>query len=223
MYIIKIKNCVNFIIFINFKMDFLSEKVESYKNKIEDFNNDRTIKLYKDFTGEDFEPLQKKFDINSFLGKWEQVVTSRSTGVLGTGISLTNVSAIYGLTEEGNVSVFNSAYDQELKFRSIFGESRARSENIPCCRTVAFDRIPVNEGNYWITYINDDFSVIVVTAPVILLGVNIVSNFGFYALTKDRDSFWSNKEEVNKLYSYLEKKGFTTYINEPIVSGTSFI
>jgi hypothetical protein len=167
-----------------------------------------------------FRELQDKFNIDSFIGKWEQVFTSRTTGLLGTGTTLTNVSAVYELIDNGNVSVFNSAYDEDLKYVSIQGESGARDPQIPCCRTVSFkSNTAIPEGNYWITYINDDFSVIVVTAPLIVLGLNIVDNFAFYVLTKDRDAFWANKIEVDKVLAYLKEKEFTNYFNKPIVSG----
>ena len=184
--------------------------------------NEVTIKLYKNFTGNMFEYLQNKFNVNSFIGKWEQVFTSRTTGLFGTGITFTNVTADYGINENGNISVYNSAYNQELTFINIRGESKTRDPNIPCCRTVSFsDNKSIPEGDYWITYINDDFSVIVVTAPLIVAGLNISDNFAFYVLTKDRDTFWSNKIEVDKVLDYLKSKGFTKFFNKPVVSGTS--
>jgi lipocalin len=185
-------------------------------------NNEATIELYKKFTGNMFEYLQNKFNVKSFIGKWDQVFTSRTTGLFGTGITLTNVTADYGLNANGNISVYNSAYNQELTFINIRGESKARDPKIPCCRTVYFnDNRSIPEGDYWITYINDDFSVIVVTGPLIVAGLNISDNFAFYVLTKDRNKFWSNKTEVDKVLDYLKSKGFTNFFNKPVVSGTS--
>ena len=181
----------------------------------------RKIELYKEFTREDFDTLQKKFNLNNFLGTWKQVFTSRSTGLLGTGTALTNVQATYTLKENGLVNVFNSSLKTDLTCNTISGESGALNDQIPCCRYVQFDNIVQAKGDYWLTYINDDFSVIVVVAPIIVLGLQLSNNFGFYALTKDRDQFWNNKTEIDKLLAYLKSKGFDKFWNEPVPSGTS--
>lgn len=183
--------------------------------------DERKIELYKQFTGEEFQSLQNRFNLNSFLGTWQQVFTSRSTAFLGTGTALTNVQATYTLKENGLVNVFNSALSTDLTCDTITGESGALNNQIPCCRYVKFDNRVEAKGDYWLTYINDDFSVIVVVAPIIVLGFQLSNNFGFYALTKDRDSFWNNQTEINKLLAYLKSKGFDKFWNEPVPSGTS--
>ena len=183
--------------------------------------DERKIELYKQFTGEEFQSLQNRFNLNSFLGTWQLVFTSRSTALLGTGTALTNVQATYTLKENGLVNVFNSALSTDLTCDTITGESGALNNQIPCCRYVKFDNRVEAKGDYWLTYINDDFSVIVVVAPIIVLGLQLSNNFGFYALTKDRDSFWNNQTEINKLLAYLKSKGFDKFWNEPVPSGTS--
>ena len=182
----------------------------------------RIIKFYKEFTSDDFDNLQKSFDLNKFLGSWQQVLTTLSTSLFTTGPDLSNVQAQYTLKENGLVNVFNSAINNKLECETINGESGALDDDIPCCRYVQFDnRDDITRGNYWITYINHDFSVIIVVAPIILLGINISNNFGCYVLVKNRDNFWKNKHEVNNVFTYLKSKGFTNFWNEPIFSSSS--
>ena len=57
----------------------------------------RIIKFYKEFTSDDFDNLQKSFDLNKFLGSWQQVLTTLSTSLFTTGPDLSNVQAQYTL------------------------------------------------------------------------------------------------------------------------------
>jgi lipocalin len=184
------------------------------------------VNYYKKFVGEtQLAYLLNKFKIDKFIGRWEQVFTSRSTGVLGTGIDYSSVNATYSLNNDATVHVLNSAYDEKLEKKVIEGTSRARNNSLPTCRTVKFDSATIPfEGDYWILDISETFQTIIVVAPIITpyIPIKITDNFGMYVLTKNRDSFWKNKNEVDNVFKVLNKYGFTKFWNEPIVSGISF-
>lgn len=157
--------------------------------------------------------------------EWSQVMTSVSTGVLGTGIFLSSVSATYGeIKGSDDVSVLNQGFNKALDPIYITGKSRARAGN-PLCRTVEFDTVPV-EGDYWIVYISNDLSTIIVSAPLLLktplFAATVTPNFGMYVLTKDRAGFWKDRGLVAEIKTALRSLGFNSWYNEAVVSGESF-
>jgi len=182
------------------------------------------VDYYKKFIGEQqLSYLLNKFKIDQFVGRWEQVFTSRSTEFLGTGLDNSSVSATYSLNNDGTIGVFNSSFNGKFEKIFIEGTSRARDNTIPTCRTVKFassEAIPF-EGDYWILDISETFQTVIVVAPIITpyIPIEIANNFGVYVLTKNRDKFWKNKNEVNRVFTVLNKYGFNKFWNEPIVSG----
>jgi lipocalin len=183
------------------------------------------VEYYTNFVGEkEVENLVKQFNVDKFCGKWEQVLTSRSTGLFGTGITYSSVNADYSLNADKTIKVVNSAYDTDFNITDIEGTSRARDDKIPTCRTVNFPSVNYQlEGNYWIIYISPSFDTIIVAAPLILLTIDISNNFGVYVLTKNRDEFWASNTASQEVFTVLKKYGFTEFLNKPILSGTSYI
>jgi len=184
------------------------------------------VDYYKKFVGEQqLTYLLDKFKIDQFVGRWEQVFTSRSTGLFGTGIDNSSVNAIYSLKNDSTIGVINSSFNDKLEKRFIEGTSRSRNNSIPTCRTVSFDSASaINfEGDYWILDISETFQTVIVVAPIITpyIPIEITNNFGVYVLTKNRDEFWKNKAEVGRVFTVLNKYGFNKFWNEPIVSGVS--
>ena len=187
----------------------------------------KVVNYYKQFVGEtQLTYLLKIFKIDQFVGRWEQVFTSRSTEFLGTGLDNSSVSATYSLNNDGTIGVLNSSYNEKLEKKFIEGTSRARNNAIPTCRTVSFgSESAINfEGDYWILDISPTFHTIIVVAPIITpyIPIKITDNFGVYVLTKNRDEFWKNKNEVDRVFTVLNKYGFNQFWSEPIVSGISF-
>jgi lipocalin len=184
------------------------------------------VQYYKNFVGEkEVESLVKRFNVNEFCTKWDQVLTSRTTGLFGTGITYSSVNANYSLNLDGTVKVINNAYDTEFNPVTIEGKSRARDPIIPTCRTVSFPSVsPLLEGDYWIIYISPSFETIIVGAPLILpvIPIELSDNFAVYVLSKNRDAFWKSNEETTLAFDALKKYGFTQFWNEPIFSGSSF-
>ena len=63
---------------------------------------------------------EKNITIPCYLGRWNQVATSRSTILLGTGVKYKNVTADYDLLNETLISVYNSGIDNKNNYTSIF-------------------------------------------------------------------------------------------------------
>jgi len=183
------------------------------------------IDYYKNFIGEkELALLINQFDVNKFCGKWQQVLTSRTTGLFGTGITFSSVQATYSLNDDGTIKVFNEAYDTTFKSINITGVSSVRDDTIPTCRTVNFNSLPI-EGDYWIIYISPSFDTIIVGTPLItpIIPIKLNDNFGLYVLAKNRDDFWKSQKENPYVFDVLKKYGFTNFLNEPISSGETFI
>lgn len=195
--------------------------METIKKNLGDSNDAAVILNYINFVGEaEVLDLVSRFRVNKFVGRWEQVLTSISTGLLGSGILYSSVNATYSLQSDGNIKVVNAAYDQNFEKTCIEGSSRSRSVLVPTCRTVTFNN-SMFEGNYWIIYISQDFTTFIVSAPIIVGSIDISSNFGMYVLTKDREKFWNSSEPQN-VFNALKKYGFTQFWNFPVNSGKSF-
>lgn len=177
------------------------------------------IQQYKDFVG-DIDVLLKRFSKLDVSNRWQQVLTSRSTGIMGTGISFSSVSAVYKKKNDGTITVLNSAYNTDFTPVYITGVCRAVDKDVPTCRVVSFDNMGF-EGEYWITYVSADLSTFVVSAPIVILGKVIYPNFGVYVLTKDRTKYWANKKLQKEINQILIRYGYTNYFNKPIFSGES--
>ncbi len=186
---------------------------------------DRAVEtLYKEFVGaDDLAILTKRFSITDFVGRWEQVMTSLSTQIMGTGITFSSVNATYELQSDGNLRVLNSAYNRVLDKIYIQGVSRKRG-TLDMCRTVQFDNLGF-EGDYWLFYVSEAHDTVLVAAPLIIpipfIPICLTGKFGLYVLTKNRDEFWANPERIAEVQSVLKKYGFDQFYNTPIFSGVS--
>ena len=177
------------------------------------------VSQYKEYVI-DYKTLKSRFAKLDITGTWQQVLTSRSTGLYGTGIAYSSVCADYKLNSDGSISLVNKAYDSDGNPVFIKGVCNYRDPSVPTCRVVKFDKRNI-EGDYWITYISKDLSTFLVGAPLIVFGKLIIPNTGLYVLTKDRDSYWKNDALQKEMYSVFKKYGYTNYLNKPIFSGAS--
>ncbi len=176
--------------------------------------------VYKSFVGaKELAVLTKRFSVKKFVGRWEQVMTSLSTQVMGTGPLFSSVNAIYELQDDGRIRLTNSAYNRKLQPVFIQGVSDER-DGIATCRTVKFDKLPF-KGDYWIIYANKRCDTIIISAPLFILGKCVTENFGLYVLTKDRDAFWADKKLLTEIQSQLHKYGFSSFYNMAMFSGES--
>lgn len=194
--------------------------------KIQKFlKNNRDKKIfdnYMNFVGkEEVLRIMSKYDKKIFSGRWEQVLTSLSTNMLGSGVFYSSVNSSYTMMKDGSVRVLNRAINSLFQEVELEGISNARNELVPICRSVLFENCYF-EGNYWIIYIADDKNTLVICAPLFLFGtIDISNNFGLYVLTRNRQKFW-NSEEPQRVFEILGKYGFNRFWNSPIDSGLSF-
>lgn len=185
------------------------------------------VEKYTSFVGKkEVKQLTKRFKAKKFVGKWKQVMCSLSTSLFGSGPNYSSVEAKYTLQKNGLVGVENGAYDIDLNRVGVKGVSGARDEDVPTCRTVKFDNLLKNEGDYWILYATPSFKTIIVAAPILIKLFNtplvITNNFGVYVLTRNRKQFWNDTEEYEHTLDALKKYGFDKFWNRPIASGESF-
>ena len=189
--------------------------------------DEAVVEKYTNFVGKkEVKQLTKMFKPEKFAGTWKQVMCSPSTGVLGSGPNYSSVEARYTLKKNGLVGVRNDAYDDKLNKVNITGESRARNDAIPTCRTVKFNNLFKIEGDYWIVYATPGFKTVIVAAPLVIKLFNkplvVAGNFGHYVLTRSRKQFWSSPEEYNNTIDALKKYGFTKKWNKPVVTAETF-
>jgi hypothetical protein len=188
--------------------------------------NDLLLEKYKAFMGKErLEILLSRLSSSERLvGTWQQVLTSRTTALFGTGPTYTSVQATYTSNDDGSICVLNEAYDATFKKVSIKGTSEAFDEKVPTFRTVKF-RNNNQRGNYWITYATPSGRTFIVVAPIVIkiLGKpRVVTNtFAHYVLTKDSAQFWDSDEERKSTFRALKSFGFTSFYNKPIPTGLS--
>ena len=157
-------------------------------------------------------------DLNAYSGIWQQVMTSRSTGLNGTGIDFSSVEAIYTpkKSDKSIILVTNRGYNGDFEYVEIKGESYAVDPLNPSIRKVKFYELPrFTEGDYWIVklgpIINNKYDYAVVVGP------NFFDNkFSLYVLARNRDKFFKQYfKETNK---FLKQNGFTKWWNKPVIS-----
>lgn len=178
------------------------------------------VSQYKDYII-DYPTLNNRFKKLKITNKWQQVLTSRSTGLFGTGITFSSVSASYKLNSNGSISLINGAYNTNFKPVFVGGVCKARDPNVPTCRTVEFTNRNGAKGDYWIIYISADLSTFIVGAPLIIFNKLIIPNTGLYVLSLDREKFWKNIKLQQEIFAILKKYGYTNFFNKPIFSGLS--
>ena len=196
-------------------------------SKNEEKYDEAVIEKFKEFVGtKEFKKLNKRFNTKKFAGTWKQALSSPSTSFIGSGPNFSSVQATYTLKNSGLVGVKNEAYDNGLNKVSITGESRARDQDVPICRTVKFNNLFKIEGDYWLIFATPSFNTVIVAAPIIVKVFNIpfvvANNFGFYVLTRNKRNFWKDPKEYQPTLDALEQYGFNKLWNKPIVTGDSF-
>lgn len=230
----------------------MSSIIKTYNNLVRQTRDEQIIQLYKNTIPKKmYDQIVENFSVEKFSGTFTQVATSRSTLFSRTGLTSSNVKAIYGKveTDENNVSVKNMSMDGSWTYRFIDGVSRPRytkyGQPIVGCRTVSFIANPEFpnqttdfEGDYWVLYATEDLNHIVVGAPIILFGTQLVNNFGLYVLSKDPETFWNTPSIRNDLLYYITgdvkfnpennanklrlEKTFNTWYNKPFASAESY-
>jgi lipocalin len=153
---------------------------------------------------------EPNLNISAYLGTWNQVATSRSTKLMGTGVQYTNVSAHYGPSEEG-LSVYNSGYDENGVFQSITGYSYINGDS-ETKRKVHFDVSPV-DGNYWIPklgpILHGEYQYSIICGP---LTSYVGTRASLYVLARNRQQYKQLYEDEAK--QWCVDNGFVFHWNE---------
>ena len=154
-------------------------------------------------------------DVPRYLGRWNQVATSRSTRFLGTGVAFSNVSAEYTVNNNdyNNILVYNSGLNGRDEYTFIEGYTYVDMKfNCSSKRKLHFDGVPF-DGNYWIVklgpIIDDKYQYAVVSGPVTgFFG----TRFSLYVLARDRKEY---KEKYEKdVKKWCKKNNFVFFWNK---------
>lgn len=162
-------------------------------------------------------------DVYSYLGRWKQVATSRSTRLLGTGVKFTNVSAEYSLDEDDNgdnILVYNSGLNGRKEYTSIEGYTYVDDRfNCTSKRKLHFDGVPF-DGNYWIVKLGPilygQYQYAIVSGPV---SGFFGTRFSLYVLARHRQEYKDKYEKEVK--EWCKENNFIFFWNKYIDSGTS--
>ena len=153
--------------------------------------------------------------LNSYLGKWYQMATSRSTSLLGTGVNFKNVSAEYKLLNNSLLGVYNSGYNAKSNFTSIRGYSYVIGDS-ETKRKLHFDGVPV-DGNYWIVKlgpIKDEVYRYAIVSGALTRFFG--TRFSLYVLARDKHEYKLNYEEEVK--QWCKENNFKFYWNKYIAT-----
>ena len=156
---------------------------------------------------------EKNITISNYLGLWNQVATSRSTRLFGTGVSFTNVSAYYDLLNDTTIGVYNFGYNKHHNFTSISGYSYIRGKS-QTKRKLHFDGVPV-DGNYWIVklgpIINNTYSYAIVSGALTSF---FGTRFSLYVLARNREEYKLKYEK--KVKKWCKKNNYIYFWNKYI-------
>jgi lipocalin len=162
-------------------------------------------------------PIQteKTIVLKSYLGKWYQMATSRSTSLLGTGVNFKNVSTEYELLNNSLLGVYNSGYNAKNNFTSIRGYSYITGDS-ETKRKLHFDGVPV-DGNYWIVKLgpikDKTYRYAIVSGALTRF---FGTRFSLYVLARDRHEYKLNYEEEVK--QWCKENNFKFYWNKYIAT-----
>jgi len=162
-------------------------------------------------------PIDTVHDIRlpAYLGTWQQVATSRSTGLLGTGVRYTNVSATYTSREDGTIGVYNRGYNREGNETSISGYSYITGDD-ETKRKVHFNGVP-RDGDYWIVKLGpmvfDEYQYAVVSGPITSY---VGTRFALYVLARNRHAYHQVYE--TEVRQWCKDNGFNMYWNEYVAT-----
>ena len=163
------------------------------------------------------------FHVSNYLGKWNQVATSRSTRLLGTGVKFSNVSAEYTLDDQGNgdnILVYNSGLNGRKEYTSIEGYTYVDVRfNCTSKRKLHFDGVPF-DGNYWIVKLGPiqygQYQYAIVSGPV---SGFFGTRFSLYVLARHRQEYKDYYEKEVK--EWCKENNFVFFWNKYIDSGLS--
>ena len=151
--------------------------------------------------------------LNSYLGLWNQVATSRSSALLGTGIRFKNVTAFYSLLNNSDIGVYNSGYDENNNFTMIEGYSYINGKS-QTKRKLSFNGVPI-DGNYWIVKLGPVqeklYRYAIVSGPLTSF---FGTRFSLYILARNREEYKIKYEKEVK--NWCKQNNFRFFWNKYI-------
>ncbi len=96
------------------------------------------------------------FDLEKYMGKWYEIARIDTKFQRG----MINVTAEYTLRPDGKVEVLNRGYST-TKNKAKMAEAIGYTTKVPNHLKVSF--FPLIKGDYWVAYIDDNYSVAVVS------------------------------------------------------------
>lgn len=157
--------------------------------------------------------VEPTVELDSYLGNWTQVATSRSTKLFGTGIDFRNVSADYQLLNSDNISVFNCGLNEQNNYTSIKGYSYSQ-HRLSSKRKVHFEGVP-REGSYWIVKLgpikNGQYQYAIVSGP---LTPWLGTRFSLYVLARDSQDYLNMYE--SEVIEWCQDNNFIFFWNQYI-------
>lgn len=137
-----------------------------------------------------------ELNVNQYLGRWYQVY-GLPTNQLFQGYG-TCITADYGISQDGNVTVLNSQLNKKNELEQISGYAYYTNPNDQGKLTVHLNGVPV-DSPYWVVklgeVVNEQYQYSIITTP---------SSFALWVLTRDIDTFFQlyNEETVEFLNQY---------------------
>jgi len=157
--------------------------------------------------------VEPEVELESYLGNWTQVATSRSTKLFGTGIDFRNVSANYQLINSNNISVFNCGVNGQKNYTSIKGYSYSKHK-LSTKRKVHFEGVPM-DGSYWIVKLGPiekgQYQYAIVSGP---LTPWFGTRFSLYVLARDSQDYLNNYE--SEVVEWCRDNNFIFFWNQYI-------
>ena len=151
--------------------------------------------------------------LKNYIGLWNQVATSRSTALLGTGARFTNVTAEYGVINNSTISVYNSGYNAKKQFTNISGYSYINGAS-QTKRKLHFDGVPV-DGNYWIVKLGpiheNTYRYAIISGPLTRF---FGTRFSLYVLARDVGEYKAHYE--NEVTQWCKQNNFRFFWNKYI-------
>ena len=158
---------------------------------------------------------EPKLEVDRYLGLWNQVATSRSSALLGTGIRFTNVTAFYDILDNGDIGVYNSGFDQNKNYTMIQGYSYVNGKS-QTKRKLRFEGVPV-DGNYWIVKLGPIkeqlYRYAIVAGP---LSPWIATRFSLYVLARNRNEYKTHYEK--EVMQWCQDNNFRFFWNKYIAT-----
>ncbi|MFW7377356.1 MAG: lipocalin family protein [Oligoflexus sp.] len=109
--------------------------------------------------GQIFPSVVGELDLNQYLGKWYEVASTKPVFQR----DCVCVTAEYGLTDEGNVSVVNSCRKSSPDGELDIAEGTAAATDNPAKFNVSFGGFSTPFSNYWVVDLAPDYSYAVVS------------------------------------------------------------